>query len=766
MNTLSLVSKYLNGMDDILDDGDSMEARKLTVEKNKEELELFEALDHKSVIVNKGSHRVVVFKKAPPRAYNKPFTWFSLPCDVDGQDYGKYGRNMVREVHVEIHGFTFLVDYVVIGYANEGEPSVIFGRDFLVTSKSRVDFEIGKMRIDLIMLEEMKDIDDMLDKSVENLEEVGDLKPYNSNLTMVDNTQAKAMGEVKNVRIQIGYQAYFIDFLILDIPVDKELPLLLGRLFLRTYGAVIDMGYGTLCIDDGVIRHTCFPKPRAMTYLDNFVQEKEDDWLSCFEVGRDENGNPKYGPNTDWGNEGYGTYKKVEGDEAWHAKFKVTTPSRKGPAGLGCLVARLGERRDTSRPARGLCWAAGVSLKVMQGSYPNPLIVNFEKRNKQGTIEYHLKLVKNDNLKMTELSSTERHTYCERLSRLQGKGFGIPMVPSWTLFYDYNIEETLKNKMKYKYLHDDGDVFIDYSLCEVEKMLTLLDFTVLLGFYEEDELNHGLFAIHFTKLEVDDKLFNHEEFWQKIGKLTSTNPMISLIKELLMRIVHKLLVGSLVHKAGSNERCQKRYMWMMSALEESWDINLAWVIVEHLCKHASSLKENGLIYIGHYVTKIAHSSGYLNEEEVAKCSKPIECETFTVKMLANELDKGTHTLMQTKQDIPQPGQERKERQEPRGLDSMDQSNFAYPAYKLPNVPPYPYPYVPYPHPYTHYLDTGSTYFRGEHYRAHGDGYYAGSIVPSSGYEIGGSPAGFHGEDFEPIVRSEDYVESDNDEMRD
>ncbi|GKG51625.1 hypothetical protein Tco_0544263, partial [Tanacetum coccineum] len=66
---------------------------------------------------------------------------------------------MVKEVRVEIHGFTFLVDFVVIGYANEGEPSVIFGRDFLVTSKSKVDFGVGEMRIDLTMLEEEKDFD-------------------------------------------------------------------------------------------------------------------------------------------------------------------------------------------------------------------------------------------------------------------------------------------------------------------------------------------------------------------------------------------------------------------------------------------------------------------------------------------------------------------------------------------------------------------------------------------------------------------------------
>ncbi|GJR98110.1 hypothetical protein Tco_0270284 [Tanacetum coccineum] len=449
VDTLSLVSKYFNGMEDILDDRDSMEFRKLTVEKSKEKLELFKALDHKRVIVNEGSHRVVVFKKAPPRTYSRPFTRFALPCDVDGQgawdveldmtdsfnyiteerfdqlafvrvDYGKYGRNMVKEVRVEIHSFSFLVDFVVIGYANEDEPSVLFGRDFLVTSKSRVG--IGEMHIDLTMLEGMKEIDAMLDSLVENFEEVGssnddlvkmgkasrnknhkkvkevldskykkleepkpilevlenymtyrkklnevligrdrlnsndygeelkmrimkhvlskkmcdpgnfvlsvkvngmiemnilvdtgasvsvlpyclfmnlvlgDPKPYNSNLTMADNTQAKAMGEVKNVRIQIGYQAYLVNLIILDIPVDKELPLLLGCPFFRTCGVVINVGRGTLCIDDGVVRHTYFPKPRAKAYLDNFAQEEEDDWLSCFEMGRDEDGNLKYGP--------------------------------------------------------------------------------------------------------------------------------------------------------------------------------------------------------------------------------------------------------------------------------------------------------------------------------------------------------------------------------------------------------------------------------------------------------------------------------------
>ncbi|GKF67346.1 hypothetical protein Tco_0197025, partial [Tanacetum coccineum] len=46
--------------------------------------------------------------------------------------------------------------------------------------------------------------------------------------------------------------------------------------------------------------------------------------------------------NTDWGNEGYGMYKKIEGDGAWHAKFEVITPS-------GRMFTRGFKTKETKR---------------------------------------------------------------------------------------------------------------------------------------------------------------------------------------------------------------------------------------------------------------------------------------------------------------------------------------------------------------------------------------------------------------------------------
>ncbi|GKB83112.1 hypothetical protein Tco_0950007 [Tanacetum coccineum] len=122
----------------------------------------------------------------------------------------------------------------------------------------------------------------------------------------------------------------------------------------------------SMCDPGNYVLPVCVNRTTQMSAL-------ADTWEVCFEVGHDEDGNPKYGPvapsfldienemeralameayfnpfnniivfkklidfigslsvqlkNTDWGNEGYGMYKKIEGDGAWHTKFELITPS-------------------------------------------------------------------------------------------------------------------------------------------------------------------------------------------------------------------------------------------------------------------------------------------------------------------------------------------------------------------------------------------------------------------------------------------------------
>ncbi|GJY83074.1 hypothetical protein Tco_0496450 [Tanacetum coccineum] len=116
-----------------------------------------------------------------------------------------------------------------------------------------------------------------------------------------------------------------------------------------------------------------------------------------------------------------------------------------------------------------------------------------------------------------------------------------------------------------------------FQLCRHEHILTLLEFAVVLGLFTKDEVKHHLFEVYFGKLQVDDKQFDHKDYYTRVGKPTLTNHKEVLVKEPLMRIMHKVIMGSLVHRVASRERCQKRDLWMMNALEELRGVNLAWI---------------------------------------------------------------------------------------------------------------------------------------------------------------------------------------------
>ncbi|GKC41731.1 hypothetical protein Tco_1059453 [Tanacetum coccineum] len=416
---------------------------------------------------------------------------YSLPCKVDGQgawdaeldladsaNYVKekvlkstgfmhvslsdYGRKMVNDVNVEIHVVKFKADFVVLDYVNEGEPSILFRRDFLATTKSQMDFGLGEIRMNLTKFEE------------------------------------------------------------------------------------------------------------------------------------------------------------------------------------GIDVINLSEEVESS----------SEEVKSRMDTLPNPLIVEYERRSKRNTITY----------------------------LLQPVSFEVPRVANWRLFDGYGFEDILREMMKLEYIYEgDGDIFIDYSwerALSIDNEIYLewvLEFFSTLYFDKNvdrnnlmkekyDEVNHHLFKVYFGKLEVDDKQFDHKDYWTRVGKPTLTNHKEVLVKDPLMRIVHKVIVRSLVHTVASRERCRKRDFWMMSALEESRGVNLAWIITNHLYKHAPGTKENNVICVGHYVTKIACFLGYFMDEEIKKCSEPIDCEYWISKMLTNELDVENTCL---KKETEMPNQAEKGSSEPR-----------------------------------------------------------------------------------------------------
>ena len=77
---------------------------------------------------------------------------------------------------------------------------------------------------------------------------LGELTPTTVTLQMADRTMAKPEGVIEDVLVKVRKFVFPVDFIILDIEEDSQVPLLIGRPFLATGAALIDMQKGILTL--------------------------------------------------------------------------------------------------------------------------------------------------------------------------------------------------------------------------------------------------------------------------------------------------------------------------------------------------------------------------------------------------------------------------------------------------------------------------------------------------------------------------------------
>ena len=84
---------------------------------------------------------------------------------------------------------------------------------------------------------------------------LGELTPTTMTLQMEDKTLAHPEGILEDVLIKVGKFIFPVDFVVIDIEEDKQVPPLLGRPFLATGASLIDMKKGelTLRVGDEVV---------------------------------------------------------------------------------------------------------------------------------------------------------------------------------------------------------------------------------------------------------------------------------------------------------------------------------------------------------------------------------------------------------------------------------------------------------------------------------------------------------------------------------
>ena len=80
---------------------------------------------------------------------------------------------------------------------------------------------------------------------------LGTTSPTKISIQLVDRSVKFPQGVIENVLVRVSRFVYPVDFVILDMEEDTEVPLILGRPFLATAQAVVDMNDGTLTLRYG-----------------------------------------------------------------------------------------------------------------------------------------------------------------------------------------------------------------------------------------------------------------------------------------------------------------------------------------------------------------------------------------------------------------------------------------------------------------------------------------------------------------------------------
>ena len=91
----------------------------------------------------------------------------------------------------------------------------------------------------------------LLPKSVFDRLGIGELKQTKISLQLADGSIKLPIGVLEDFPIQVGKFFVPVDFVVVDMKEDAQVPIILGRPFLATAGAIIDVKSGTLSLNFG-----------------------------------------------------------------------------------------------------------------------------------------------------------------------------------------------------------------------------------------------------------------------------------------------------------------------------------------------------------------------------------------------------------------------------------------------------------------------------------------------------------------------------------
>ncbi|GKC62522.1 retrotransposon ORF1 [Tanacetum coccineum] len=424
-----------------------------------------------------------------------------------------------------------------------------------------------------------------------------DIIKEDRNITMINYTEAEVIGRLVNVLCQVGFTTLSAKFLILEIPIDRDAPIVVGHGFLDTIGGNIDIPNRIFTTFDGHTRQTF----RAAKSEKIRIAESDSDDEEDYVIKRNDMGTPihnsrpiGYQNNTNPAeNMTLSTLKSKPDYKLCYSNPELATGHWKTEIRLTDPYENIYMQAFVTKPTKKKLSKYHKLSDIMS---PNWLQVHTIMRPGQpmpNALEM-LKPSKKHYFRMFTTNSWNREVVVEKQSLV------ITLELYREFYATYKFDEVCANDEL------QSKKIISFRLGGHAHSLTLLEFARRLGLYHAEELNEEGFDAYFQGGLRSDENFNAREYWERISidrDLYLSRSSITSVRFLILRVLHKMITYGLCQRTTRYEKIQRNDLWL---------------------KGAGSQKDSQ-ICCGQFISKIARKSKVLTKETIRSLSTPVYC---------------------------------------------------------------------------------------------------------------------------------------------
>ncbi|GKA58739.1 hypothetical protein Tco_0758052 [Tanacetum coccineum] len=397
---------------------------------------------------------------------------------------------------------------------------------------------------------------------------------------------------------KVGVTTIIVKFLILDIPIDRDAPIVVGRGFIYTIGGIVNTPERLFSTFDGIC-HQTFRAARS-DVLRTAKSDSDDE--EEYEIKRNKFGAPIYGLKP-------AAYLNCnDPTERSLALQAVINPLWK------ISVWKKATMRGNDDEARSSRSKRSRQYEIMEEDILNRM-------GYDGEIDDMLRI------KLREAESNEE------------------IFTSVAWIKAFNINEPIYSELCHEFYstYEFDEVCADDEL-QTKKIikfrlggrahsLTLLEFARRLGLYHAEELDDDGFDVYFQEGLRSDENFNTQEYWLSISqdeKLSLSRSQASTIRSPVLRVVNKMITYGL-HQNGY--------------------ANVAWLIARWMKRKGAGTQKESQICYGQFITKNARKARVLNDVVIRSLSALIYCRELDTITLRELIDSKGRLIPED----PQPG---------------------------------------------------------------------------------------------------------------